>query len=110
MKKQSALWIFGDVENVKKDFVKKNSWELKQLQKLLECLRLTLMRSGASLFVNFKKGKDKWKLVKLKENFEIKHECLDEQIIPLKVKNFQVEDDKHWSFLIDEYRNQAVEI
>lgn len=56
------------------------------------------------------KEKYKWKLVKLKENFEIKHECLDEQIIPLKVKNFQVEDDKHWSFLVDEHINQAVEI
>lgn len=56
------------------------------------------------------KGKDKWKLVKLKEYSDIKHECLDERIIPLKVKNFQVEDDKHWSFLIDEHVNKAVEV
>ena len=56
------------------------------------------------------KGKDKWKLVKLKEHSDIKHECLDELVIPLKVKNFQVEDDKHWSFLIDEHVNQAVEV
>lgn len=56
------------------------------------------------------KGKDKWRLVKLKENSDIKHECLDERVIPLKVKNFKVEDDKHWSFLIDEHVNKAVEI
>ena len=56
------------------------------------------------------KGKEKWKLVKLKENSEIKHECLDEKIIPLQVKNFSIEDDKHWSFLVDENINQAVEI
>ena len=56
------------------------------------------------------KGKDKWKLVKLKENSDIKHECLDEQIIPLKVNNFKVEDDKHWSFLVEDNINQAVEI
>lgn len=56
------------------------------------------------------KGKEKWKLVKLKENSEIKHECLDERVIPLKVKNFQVDDDKHWSFLIDENVNKAVEV
>ena len=55
-------------------------------------------------------GKYKWKLVKVKENGEIKHECLDEQIIPLKIENFKVEDDKHWSFLIDDNVNKVVEI
>ena len=56
------------------------------------------------------KGKDKWKLVKLKENSDINHECLGEKIISLKVKNFQIDDDKHWSFLIADKVNQAVEI
>ena len=55
-------------------------------------------------------GKYKWKLVKIKENGEIKHECLDEQIIPLKILDFKVEDEKHWSFLIDDNVNKAVEI
>ena len=56
------------------------------------------------------KGKDKWKLVKLKEDSELKHECLDEHIVSLKVNNYQIDDDKHWSFLIDEHVNQAMEI
>lgn len=56
------------------------------------------------------KGKDKWKLVKLKENSDINHECLNEQVIPLKVKNFKVEDDKHWSFLVEDNINKAVEV
>ena len=56
------------------------------------------------------KGKDKWKLVKLKKNSDINHECLEEKIVPLKVKNFQIDDDKHWSFLIDDKVNKAVEI
>lgn len=55
-------------------------------------------------------GKYRWKLVKLKENGEIKHECLNEKIIPLKVKDFKIEDDQHWSFLIDDNINKAVEI
>jgi hypothetical protein len=55
-------------------------------------------------------GKYKWKLVKLKENGEIKHECLDEQVIPLQIKDFKVVDDKHWSFLIDDNINKVVEI
>jgi hypothetical protein len=56
------------------------------------------------------KGKDKWKLVRLKENSTLKHECLDERIVELPVNDFQIQDDKHWSFLIDDNINQAVEI
>ena len=56
------------------------------------------------------KGKEKWKLVRLKENSSIKHECLDEQIIELPVQDFKIQDDKHWSFLVDDNVNRAVEI
>ena len=56
------------------------------------------------------KGKDKWKLVRLKENSTLKHECLDERIVELPVNDFQIRDDKHWSFLVDDNVNQAVEI
>ena len=59
---------------------------------------------------NLQKGKDKWKLVRLKENSELKHECIDEKLVNLQVKNYQVSNDKHWSFLVDEKINQAVEI
>lgn len=56
------------------------------------------------------KGKDKWKLIKLKENSTLKHECHDENIVELPVNDFQIQDDKHWSFLVDDKVNQAVEI
>jgi hypothetical protein len=56
------------------------------------------------------KGKDKWKLIKLGENEEIKHECLGEEVINIKVENYKIKDDSHWSFLIDDNINQAVEI
>ncbi len=56
------------------------------------------------------KGQYKWKLVKLKENSELKHECLDEHIISLKVNNYQIEDNNHCSFLVDDNVNKAVEI
>ena len=55
-------------------------------------------------------GKYKWKLVKLNENGELKHECLDENVISLKVKDYKVEDSNHWSFLVDDNVNKAVEI
>jgi len=35
---------------------------------------------------------------------------LDEHIISLKVNNYQVEDNNHWSFLVDDHVNQAIEI
>ncbi len=56
------------------------------------------------------KGKDKWKLIKLKKDSELKHECLDEKILSLKVEDFKIKDDNHWSFLVDDHVNTAVEI
>ena len=64
----------------------------------------------AVLLCNLKKHKDKWKLVKIKQNDEIQHECVDEKVIKLRVNDFKVDDDKHWSFLIETSINKAVEI
>lgn len=64
----------------------------------------------AVIVCKLQKGKDKWKLAKLKESGEIKHECLDEKIIPLKINNYSIDDDSHWSFLVDDSINKAVEI
>lgn len=55
-------------------------------------------------------GKYKWKLAKLKKDGVINHECLDERMIKLNVTNFEIVDDQHWSFLIDDHVNKAVEI
>ncbi len=55
-------------------------------------------------------GKYKWKLVKLKENGTIQHECLDEKVIPLKSENYKIVDEQHWSFLIEDNVNKAIEI
>lgn len=56
------------------------------------------------------KGKDKWKLVRLGKDAQIKHECLDEKVISLKVQDYKIVDDSHWSFLVDDHVNKAVEI
>lgn len=56
------------------------------------------------------KGKDKWRLVKLRQNDTLKHECLDEKIVSLNVKDHSIEDQHHWSFLIDDNVNKVVEI
>ena len=56
------------------------------------------------------KGKDKWKLVKLKENGTLKIETADEQIIDLKIENYKIVDDFHSSFLVLDHLHRAVEI
>jgi len=56
------------------------------------------------------KGQYRWKLVRLKESGELRHGCLDERVVSLNVKDYVVEDDNHWSFLVDDHVNTAAEI
>ena len=56
------------------------------------------------------KGKDKWKLVKLKENGVLKFDTADEQIVDLKIENYKIVDDFHTSFLVLDNIPKAVEI
>ena len=56
------------------------------------------------------KGKDKWKLVKLKENGMIKFETADEKLIDLKIQDYKIVDDFHSSLLVLDHIHHAVEI
>ena len=56
------------------------------------------------------KGKDRWKLVRLKQNGTIKVENPDDKIIEIPVQNFKVNDPNHESYLIDDNINKAIEI
>ena len=56
------------------------------------------------------KGKDKWKLIKLKETGILKFETADEQVIDLKIDNYTIVDDFHTSFLVLDHVHTAVEI
>ena len=62
------------------------------------------------LVSKLQKGKDKWKLVKLPTNGTIKFETADEKILDLNVEDYKIKDSNHWSFLIEDNINQAVEI
>ena len=64
----------------------------------------------AVLVSKLQKGKDKWKLVKLPNNGSIKFETIDEKILDLNVEDYTIKDVNHWSFLIEDNVNQAVEI
>ena len=56
------------------------------------------------------KGKERWNLVRLKQNGTIRVENPDDKVVELHVKNFQVDDPNHTSFLIDDHVNKAIEI
>ncbi len=77
----------------------------------------------AVLVCNLQKGRDKWRLTKLPQNGQIRHECLGEQVITIDTSDYSVRDGgadagddgggkgrRHWSFLVDDHVNTAVEI
>ena len=101
------VWRCG---GCKKIFCEEKQLGIEALAEIVGMPQITPDEKWAVSVCKLQKGKDKWKLVKLKENSEIKHECLNEQIVPLKVSNFKIEDDKHWSFLVEDNVNKAVEI
>jgi len=94
----------------KKRFCEEKQLGIEEIADLVGMPKIDADAKWAVTVCKLQKGKYKWKLVKLKENGEIKHECLDEQVIPLKINDYKIEDDKHWSFLIDDNVNKAVEI
>ena len=94
----------------KKRFCEEKQLGIEELADLVGMPKIDPDAKWAVTVCKLQQGKYKWKLVKLKETGEIKHECLDENLIPLKVNDYKVEDDNHWSFLIDDNINRAVEI
>ena len=94
----------------KKRFCEEKQLGIEEIADLVGMPKIDADAKWAVTVCKLQKGKYKWKLVKLKENGEIKHECLDEQVLPLKINNYKIDDDTHWSFLIDDNVNKAVEI
>lgn len=101
------VWRCADC---KKKFCEEKQLGIEELADLVGMPKIDPDAKWAVNVCKLQQGKHKWKLVKLKENNEIKHECLDEKVIELKVKDYKIEDDSHWSFLIDDHVNTAVEI
>ena len=94
----------------KKKFCEEKQLGIEEIAETVGMPKIDTDAKWAVTICKLQQGKYKWKLVKLKEKDEIKHECLDEKVIPLKINDFKVEDDQHWSFLIDDNVNKAVEI
>lgn len=105
----------GSVDVWRCGVCKKRFCEEKQLgiEEIAEVVGMPQIDSDAKWAVTICKlqqGRYKWKLVRLKENNTIQHECLEEKVISLQSKNFKIEDEQHWSFLIEDSVNKAIEI
>ncbi len=94
----------------KKKFCEEKQLGIEEIAETVGMPKIDVNAKWGVTVCKLQQGRYKWKLVKLKENEEIKHECLDEKVIPLKVNDFKVDDERHWSFLIDDNINKAVEI
>ena len=94
----------------KKKFCEEKQLGIEQLADLVGMPKIDSDAKWAVTVCKLQQSKYKWKLVKLKENGEIKHECLDENIITLNVKDYKIDNENHWSFLIEDNVNKAVEI
>ena len=94
----------------KKMFCEEKQLGIEELADLVGMPKIGPDAKWAVIVCKLQQGRYKWKLAKLREHGEVKHECLDEQIISLRVEDFKIADDQHWSFLIEDHVNTAVEI
>ena len=94
----------------KKQFCEEKQLGIEELTDVVGMPKIDSDAKWAVTVCKLQKGKYRWKLVKLKENGTIQHECLDEKVISITSENFKIEDEQHWSFLIEENVNKAIEI
>ena len=94
----------------KKQFCEEKQLGIEEIAEVVGMPRIDSDAKWAVCVSKLQKGRDRWKLVKLKENDTIQHECLEEKVISLQSKNFKIEDEQHWSFLIEDNVNKAIEI
>lgn len=93
----------------KKRFCEEKQLGIEALADLVGMPKISPDEKWAVLVCRLQKGKDSWRLVKL-GNSELIHECIEDKPVSLKVENYTIKDDNHWSFLIDDNINRAVEI
>ncbi|HJN19815.1 MAG TPA: hypothetical protein QGF01_02570 [Candidatus Nitrosopelagicus sp.] len=94
----------------KKMFCEEKQLGIDSLTEIVGMPKIEDDEKWAVIISKLQKGKDKWKLVKLKQNGIIKYETADEKILDLKIEDYKIVDDYHNSFLVEDHLNRAVEI
>ena len=94
----------------KKSFCEEKQLGIESITDIVGMPRIEDDEKWGVIVSKLQKGKDKWKLVKLKETGILKFETADEQVIDLKIDNYTIVDDFHTSFLVLDHIHKAVEI
>ena len=72
----------------KKKFCEEKQLGIEELADLVGMPKIDSDAKWGVTVCKLQQGKYRWKLVRIKENGEIKHECLDENIVSLKTNDF----------------------
>ena len=94
----------------KKTFCEEKQLGIESLTEVVGMPRIEDNEKWAVIVSKLQKGKDKWKLIKLRQNGILKYETVDEKILEIKIENYKIVNDYHSSFLIEDHLNRAVEI
>ena len=94
----------------KKKFCEEKQLGIESITDIVGMPRIEDGEKWGVIISKLQKGKDKWKLVRLKQNGIIKYETVDEKILDLKIEDYKIVDDYHTSFLVEDHLNRAVEI
>ena len=101
------VWRCG---SCKRSFCEEKQLGIESITDIVGMPRIDDNEKWVVVVSKLQKGKDKWKLVRLKVNGILKFETADEQIIDLKIEDYQIVDDFHSSFLVLDHLHTAVEI
>ena len=94
----------------KKKFCEEKQLGIESISEIVVMPRIEDGEKWGVIVSKLQKGKDKWKLVKLKQNGIIKYETAAEKILDLKIEDYKIVDGYHTSFLVEDHLNKAVEI
>ena len=94
----------------KKSFCEEKQLGIESITDIVGMPKIDDDEKWAVVVSKLQKGIDKWKLVKLGKNGILKFETVDEQVIDLKIENYEIVDDFHSSFLVLDHLHTAVEI
>ncbi len=94
----------------KKRFCEEKQLGIEELAESVGMPKIAPDEKWAVSVCKLQRSKYRWKLVRLRESGYLVHECLDEHVVKLQIVNYAIKDDQHWSFLVDDHVNTAVEI
>ena len=94
----------------KKSFCEEKQLGIESITDIVGMPKIDDDEKWAVVVSKLQKGKDKWKLVKLGKNGILKFETADEQVIDLKIENYEIVDESDSSFLVLDNLDPAVEI